>query len=539
MQESPLLVATTLAGPLASPARVEAALASAARVADVCLLLDTGRLDLASDPEMDSIRAAATRGAGSKLQIKRIGWRNDFAWARNQALEEAAKTGASWSVFVDSDEELHVDPDLATTLSALGSEVQAAYLRDSTGSYTQVRFVRLPAQARYEGLVHEAISLVGPTIAGNFWGAPKTEEQSRRKNARDLEALYTLTKKEPECARWHYYYGQTLELVGRDTEAIAAFERCLNRSSWDEEIAWSAYRAADLEIRAKRFERAATLCQRGITAHAGIPELFTRWAQAMTWLGQNTQAARLARIALSLPLEPRRGFTDVYWQREGAFRMLAWSLDKLGDTAGAAAAQAEEQALLTRRTGPALTESSVTNLGRWDAWYAKEQESKAYGDDKTYALGSVWLCDLEVEDWGCGLGWFARHVGANGPRSVLGIDGSHSNYATVVEDLIQRQSQPEGVFLRHVLEHDRQWPVILRNAVASFRKRMVLVIFTPWNENGTEVLGETVMPDGFAVPTLSFRRKDLVDEFASFLVREETVSTDTQYGIEHVFYLEK
>ena len=82
-----------------------------------------------------------------------------------------------------------------------------------------------------------------------------------------------------------------------------------------------------------------------------------------------------------------------------------------------------------------------------------------------------------IEDWGCGLGGFRAFVPAGKYR---GIDGSHSPFADEVVDLTTYTSEAEGVFIRHVLGHDHAWEAILRNAVASFRRKLVLVLFTPF-----------------------------------------------------------
>lgn len=88
--------------------------------------------------------------------------------------------------------------------------------------------------------------------------------------------------------------------------------------------------------------------------------------------------------------------------------------------------------------------------------------------------------------------------------------------------------------MRHVLEHNPDWDIILDNALASFRKRFALVLFTPFSE-------ETHPLDDGGLHDLSFRREDITDRFPSGCsYSEEHISpSDTQYGEEHVFYLEK
>ena len=183
------------------------------------------------------------------------------------------------------------------------------------------------------------------------------------------------------------------------------------------------------------------------------------------------------------------------------------------------------------RSEVSLNQSSA---GRWQAFYAAAGSPYPYGDTATYEKGAAFLKGLAIEDWGCGAGWFRRYV--DGP--YRGIDGSASRFADDVVDLCSYISSTPGLFMRHVLEHNQDWQQILRNALASFGRRMVLVLFTPFS-NYTTVLCNRAYQPGLSIPEISFARHDLVRELGPLLVGEESLQTATQYGIEHVFYLEK
>jgi hypothetical protein len=167
---------------------------------------------------------------------------------------------------------------------------------------------------------------------------------------------------------------------------------------------------------------------------------------------------------------------------------------------------------------------------KWDQFYKGVEDMRPYGDSRTYVLGADFLKGFSVEDWGCGLGWFSRyHQGA-----YIGADGSCSKFATVSADLTEYTSKTDGLFMRHILEHNHEWRKVLENALKSFQKRMVLVMFTPFSDE-TNVIQESVP----GIPDISFRKEDLVECFRSLIAREESLKTATQYGYEHVFYLEK
>lgn len=169
-------------------------------------------------------------------------------------------------------------------------------------------------------------------------------------------------------------------------------------------------------------------------------------------------------------------------------------------------------------------------LGRWDRWYGGVDQPQTYGDDTTYRLGAEWLVDCElIEDWGCGKGGLRLFIPAERYR---GVDGSCTPFADVTADLTTYRSDVPGVFMRHVLEHNRQWRNVLDNALTSARQRFFVALFTPLADH-THQIGYT--PD-LDVPDLSFRLADLTEPIgaAGFMWSAETIRTGTQYGTETV-----
>ena len=171
------------------------------------------------------------------------------------------------------------------------------------------------------------------------------------------------------------------------------------------------------------------------------------------------------------------------------------------------------------------------------AWKYGEVPEFNYGDDVTLRIGMAYLDGHgTIEDWGCGFG-HARQFART--SHYVGVDGS-SDRADKIVDLAAYKSDVDCIFMRHILEHNTDWRRILANAVASFRKRMVLVIFTPMADK-TRQIGTTA--DGrltaVPVPDISFRKDDLTDVFKHLNYWEESFRTDTQYGTEHVFYIQK
>lgn len=181
----------------------------------------------------------------------------------------------------------------------------------------------------------------------------------------------------------------------------------------------------------------------------------------------------------------------------------------------------------------------MSNVGRWATWYTPEAAAlgpQAMDGTETMQVGAEWLagCTL-VEDWGCGWGGLREFVPSARYR---GVDGTQSGFADEVVDLETYRSDVDGLFMRAVLEHNRGWATVLDNAVASFRKRMVLILFTPM----ADVTGE-IGPDnrarGVDVPNISFRHEDLTARFAGCSHTFADHGAVSFYGTERVYLLEK
>ena len=90
-----------------------------------------------------------------------------------------------------------------------------------------------------------------------------------------------------------------------------------------------------------------------------------------------------------------------------------------------------------------------------------------------------------------------------------GIDLDPSVSADHTADLATYTSTADGLFMRHVLEHDLRWRSLLRNALASFRRRMVLVLHTPFVRATEEHHRARGRAEGTLQPEIRFCRADL------------------------------
>jgi hypothetical protein len=181
---------------------------------------------------------------------------------------------------------------------------------------------------------------------------------------------------------------------------------------------------------------------------------------------------------------------------------------------------------------------------KWNEWYKHLTKDDMghfrYGNTETYELGYKFLQPCaKVEDWGCGAGGFRRLFTNGDEQRYIGVDGSKTPFSDIKADLTEYVSNVDGIFMRHILEHNYEWKQVLENACKSFRSRMCLILFTPFSDVTKEIAHN--LQHGVDVPDMSFSKNDLTDVFTKYGITYELVSiqTSTGYSIEHVFYLKK
>ena len=182
----------------------------------------------------------------------------------------------------------------------------------------------------------------------------------------------------------------------------------------------------------------------------------------------------------------------------------------------------------------------MSNISKWDKWYkdiSSKPSSFRYGDTVTYKLGADFLKDCEtVEDWGTGAGGFKRFL-----PTAIGVDGSDTPHAEKkFVDLVNYISTCDGIFMRHVLEHNYDWEKILTNVVNSATKKICIVLFTPLAENTVELAHN--LKFGVDVPDLSLNKnkmEEIINTVNPKTVKYETHVTKTGYKQETVIFIEK
>ena len=341
-----MIVSTTLT---ASNADVIAeALASALPLVDRCLVIDTGARD-------DTL-AVARQVAGERLLVREFAWRNDFAAARNFALEAAAAAGAQWAVTLDTDERLLADAGFDLHRALAGTRAGVLLVAEEGGTYAKERIIRLPATVRWNGPTHEALGGQregdGELLEGlRFRELAKDAAALRRKCERDVAILRKYTRQHAREPRWHYYLGASHQDLGEYAAAIEAFRHCASLGGWPEEGAWACYRAAECCCALERWGEAIEFCARGLAIRPATAELAwlagfaayraKRYEDAIAWSNMAVVNGLHDGAGASFP---RKGFRHPPALHEGPYDVLRWTFTALGDTAAAAEAAREFEA---------------------------------------------------------------------------------------------------------------------------------------------------------------------------------------------------
>ncbi len=210
---------------------LERCLASVADVVDEINIVDTGSTDR-------TIEIAKRFGA----RVEQREWRNDFGWARNEALKMATKR---WILQLDADEEFVAESkaDLRS-IAVAPAHLKGVWIRcvnasdkyrgGGTVSHAIVRVFPNTERIRFHGAIHEFPSLddasqtldaCNSSLKIVHHGYLNEVVDDRDKLARNMEIVEASVAREPEESFHWYNYGMTAFLGGDADRAIQGFER--------------------------------------------------------------------------------------------------------------------------------------------------------------------------------------------------------------------------------------------------------------------------------------------------------------------------
>ena len=336
-----MIISTTLTGSNADI--IGAAISSVVAQVDGCLVIDTG----AKDRSIDVAREAA----GDKLMLREFPWKNDFAAARNFALQAATEAGGAWAVTVDTDERLLFDRGVELREALGRTRANVLLVADDGGTYSKERIVRLPATVHWSGPTHEVLegqrTGMSETLAGvRFSELPKDAAALKRKFERDVAILRKYTRQHGKQPRWFYYLGASHQDLGEYAAAIDAYRTCAELGGWAEEGAWACYRAADCCCKLNRWVEAIHFCSAGLAIRPATAELAWLAGYAAFKVGRHEDAIAWSNMAIANGLFegqgarfPRISFRFPTALYEGPYDVLRWTHKALGQAELAAAAE--------------------------------------------------------------------------------------------------------------------------------------------------------------------------------------------------------
>ena len=250
---------------------LERCLASARPWVDAIVVLDTGSIDA-------TVEIARRHGA----RVAHFEWIDDFAAARNAALQES---DAPWRLVLDADEWIAEGGEalaaLRTQKADFIGQVSVASQFDTTGGAVDEApswLPRvLPRGVRYVGRIHEQPEAALPRrrlplVIGHDG---YLDAQKAKKEGRNERLLGLALEAEPEDAYLHYQLGKDFELRARFAAAephyLQAMGRCELRAGWRHDL---VLRTLFTLKKLGRFEAAIALAEAEMPRWPGSPDFF-------------------------------------------------------------------------------------------------------------------------------------------------------------------------------------------------------------------------------------------------------------------------
>lgn len=286
----------------------------------------------------------------------------DFAHNRNEALDLAARHG-SHALVIDADELLEAPADFRWPHEPVdGVELEYVYPPDT--AFFKPALIRLAAGWRWHGVLHETLMLPQANVRRIAGAGIRTRADGARsrlpqaeKYARDAAVLAAALAREPDNARYWFYYAQSLRDAGRHDEALAAYRRRVELGGWDQEVFYAAWQiGVALEHCAADDEAIVAAYLDAYERRPSRAEPLVALARRCRERGRHALARLFAERATALPMPDDALFVDRATYRWRALDELALARYYTGDRDGAASTW---RALLA---GDALPESERARI---------------------------------------------------------------------------------------------------------------------------------------------------------------------------------
>lgn len=348
------VVAITLAGGSRKEI-IGDAIRSALDVCDDFLLL---RTDDTADAAIEVAQAIA---GAERCHVRDAPLPTDCGLSRTIGLQLAGELGADWAMVLDTDERLVPHGEDLRGLLATTDKRVVVMIREETQADAKERFIRLPAQGKYVGAVHEYYSDMSSRLwvrRATFSELVKTPEQIQAAAPVIEQRMLRQIAEDPDNSRWSYYLGDARWAQENYLGALEAWQEVPQKAGPEDQKAWACVRSAACCAMLGNHQGCLQWSSEALVHHAGMAEASWLAAQASLNLGRARQAVYWCHYAIMAGRF--KGFgSDVETRTyaltkalyEAPFETLAVALDALGSKDRAAAARADARAALKARIG--------------------------------------------------------------------------------------------------------------------------------------------------------------------------------------------
>ena len=234
-------------------------------------------------------------------------WRDDFAAARQFALERA--TG-DWVFWLDADDVVCGAERIRPGLAALAAGVGQVYWRYRVGwdergkvtcEYWRERCVRNDGSARWQGRIHEVL-----VASGEICYVPEVVVEHRpptgRNNlARNIAIMETVRRDEGESPRLLFYLGRDYAQAGETDRALQTLRRYVEIAVWDDEKYQAQTTIAELLRRQGRYGEALDADLAALKTHPTWPDAYFGLARTYYFLRDWSKVTHWSEIGEMFP----------------------------------------------------------------------------------------------------------------------------------------------------------------------------------------------------------------------------------------------